>query len=139
DDERAIRLELADAVDRAGRVRAVQRVIARDEDRVRPGGLDRLANRSKGDGVAVDVGQDGDLGHQRSTPSFGMMKLSVASQATSPSTVAVPFPRPKRPPSFSMTISSRRVSPGDTTRLKRHSSMAANRPIRSPNPGCFAT
>ena len=32
----------------------------------------------------------------RSTPSPGMMKLSVASQATSPSTLATPRPRPKR-------------------------------------------
>ena len=69
----------------------------------------------------------------------GMMKLIVASQATSPSTLATPRPRPKRRPSFSIVTSSRSVSPGLTIRLKRHSSMPANSPIRSPNPGCLAT
>ena len=36
----------------------------------------------------------------RRTPSPGMMKLSRASQATSPSTLATPRPRPKRRPSL---------------------------------------
>ena len=32
-----------------------------------------------------------------------------------------------------------KLVPGVTMRLKRHSSMAANRPRRSPKPGCCAT
>ena len=60
---------------------------------------------------------------------------SVASQATSPSTLATARPRPNRLPSFSIVTSRRRTSPGTTTRLKRHSSIPANRPIRSPKPG----
>jgi hypothetical protein len=67
------------------------------------------------------------------------MKLSVASQATSPSTEATPRPRPKREPSFSIVTSSRSTSPGTTIRLKRVSSIAAKSPIRSPKPGCLAT
>ena len=50
--------------------------------------------------------------HQRSTDASGMMKLRVASQATSPSTLATPRPRPKRRPSFSIVTSRRSVSPG---------------------------
>src|SRR4029079_17981241 len=99
---------------------------------------DRLPNRLERDGVAVDVGQHDDTCHRR-TPSPGMMKLRVASQAVSPSTLATPRPRPKRPPSLSITTSRPSVAPGATTRLKRHSSMPAKSPIRSPKPGCFAT
>ena len=68
------------------------------------------------------------------TPSAGMTKLSVASQATSPSTVATPRPRPNRMPSFSIVTSRRSTSPGTTIRLKRQSSMPANSPIRIAEP-----
>src|SRR5664279_1255534 len=68
-----------------------------------------------------------------------MMKLSLASQATSPSTVATPWPRPNLLPRRSIVTSRRSWSPGVTTCLKRHSSMAAKRPSRSPKPGCWAT
>ena len=100
---------------------------------------DRLADRLEGHEIAVHVRQDRQSAAQRSTPSGGMMNESLASQATSPSTLATPFARPNREPSFSIVISSRMRSPGATTRLKRHSSMAAKRPIRSPKPGCLAT
>ena len=75
----------------------------------------------------------------RRTPAGGMMNESRPSQATSPSTLATPRPLPNREPSFSIVISSRSVSPGTTTRLKRTSSIPANSPIRSPKPGCIAT
>src|SRR5665811_468366 len=87
----------------------------------------------------MDVGEEGEPRHQRSTEASGMTKLSVASQQTSPSTLATPLPRPKRRPSLSMVTSRRRTSPGLTTRLKRHSSTPAKSPIRSPKPSCFAT
>ena len=93
--------------------------------------------------VAVDVASSDRPSRERVIGSDalrgGMMKLSVASQATSPSTLATPRPRPNREPSLSIVTSSRRTSPGTTIRLNRVSSMPANSPIRSPNPGCFAT
>ena len=128
DDQGAVGLELADRVDDAGRVGAVEDQVAADHHGVRPLLLDRRPDRLERHEVAVDVAEDRDPGHQRSTAASGMMKLSVAWQATSPSTVAVPRPRPKRRPSLSMVTSRRSVSPGLTIRLKRHSSMPAEQP-----------
>ncbi len=67
------------------------------------------------------------------------MNDRIPSQATSPSTDATARPRPMRRPSFSMVISSVNRSPGCTMRLKRTSSMAANSPMRLPNPSVRAT
>src|ERR1019366_10486369 len=137
--EGTIRFELTDRVDDPHRVGAVEDEVAADHHGIRPFLFERGPNRLKREEVTVDVAEDRDPGHQRSTEASGMMKLSVAWQATWPSTVAVPRPRPKRLPSLSMVTSRRSVSPGLTTRLKRHSSIPPNRPIRSPKPGCLAT
>ena len=75
----------------------------------------------------------------RSASAGGMTKEMSASQQTSPSTEATARPRPKRRPSFSMVTSRVRRSPGWTTRLKRHSSMPAKSPMRSPKPSSRAT
>ena len=139
DDRGAVGLHRAQDVDGAGRVGAVEGEVAGDRDEVRlllarwPPARPRARWRCRGRRTA------------RSTRVIearlrrGMMKLSVASQAVSPSTLATPRPRPKRPPSFSIVTSRRSVSPGLTTRLKRQSSMPAKSPIRSPKPGCLAT
>ena len=60
--------------------------------------------------------------------SRGMMIDSVASTATSPSTLATAAARPNMPRSFSSSTSRRSVSPGCTRRRKRQSSMPAKRP-----------
>jgi hypothetical protein len=112
-DHGLVGLHRLEEVDHAGRVRAVEDEVAGNRDEVRPGGVDRLANGLERREVAVDVGDHRQAGH-RSTPSPGMMKLSVVSQATSPSTLATARPRPNRPPSFSIVTSRRRVSPGTT-------------------------
>src|SRR5207249_4596269 len=138
-DEGARRLELADAVDRCGRLGAVEGEVAGDEDRVRTHGLDGRPHGGECRRIAMDIGEDGDPRRHRRTDASGMMKLRVASQATSPSTLATARPRPNRRPSFSIVTSRRSMSPGVATRLKRQSSMPANNPMRSPNPGCLAT
>src|SRR4051794_3712208 len=138
DHERAPVVQPAQGVDDLAGLRAVEHEVARDQDHVRPRPRHIGEDGLERDGIAVDVREGGDPAHRR-TPSGGMMKLMVVWQATSPSTVATPRPRPNFDPSFSMVTSSRRVSPGVTIRLKRVSSIPANRPIRSPNPGCLAT
>ena len=94
DDRGAVGLHLAQDVDRAGRVGAVEDEVAGDRHEVRLLGPDRLADRGQRDRVAVDVREHDDAGHRR-TPSPGMMKLSVASQAVSPSTLATPAAAPE--------------------------------------------
>src|SRR3990172_3101789 len=138
--QRAALLEGADAVDRLPRARPVEGQVAGDDE---PVGLVALGigkrRLERGEG-AVDVAQHGESKrHQPSTPARGMMNDRLASHATSSSTLATAWPRPKRPPSLSIVTSSVSLSPGWTTRLKRHSSIAANSPIRSPKPSCWAT
>ena len=87
----------------------------------------------------MDVGEEGDPGHQRSTDGVRDDEREGRLAADLAVDLATPLPRPKRRPSFSIVTSRRRTSPGLTTRLKRHSSIPANSPIRSPKPSCFAT
>src|ERR1035437_9645443 len=138
-DERAGPLELLHEGEAARGIRAVEDQVAANGHEVRARGMHGLADGLQGRQVAVNVGQSRNPHHQRRALSGAMMKLSLASQATSPSTVATPWPRPNLLPRRSIVTSRRSWSPGVTMRLKRHSSMAAKRPSRSPKPGCWAT
>src|SRR5450830_228715 len=138
-DERSGPLELLNEGEAASGIRAVVNEIAADGHEVRARGMYGLADGLQSRQVAVDVGQSRNPHHQRRALSGAMMKLSLASQATAPSTVATPWPRPNLLPRRSIVTSRRSWSPGVTICLKRHSSMAANRPSRSPKPGCWAT
>ena len=110
DDRRAVGLHLAQQVDRARRIRAVEHEVAGDRDEIGPLGPDGRPDRLERHGIAMHVGEHDHARHRR-TPSLGMMKLSVASHAVSPSTLATPRPRPKRPPSFSIvTCEAERVA-----------------------------
>ena len=140
DDERAVGLELADAVDRGGRIGPVHGEVAGDEDRVRLRGADGLPDGVEGDRVAVDVAEQA-----RSGPSAEdrCVRDDEAEGRLAGDLAVDRGDRPGRArtarPSLSIVTSSRSVSPGTTTRLKRHSSIPPNSPIRSPNPGCLAT
>ena len=68
DDERAVALELAKEVHDRDRVRAIEDVVACDEDRVRLLAHDRLADGLEPQDVAVDVGEDGDPDAHRERP-----------------------------------------------------------------------
>ena len=105
--ERARLLQLLDECEAAGGVRAVEDQVAADRHIVRASRVDGLVDRGERGQVAVDVGEGRDLDHQLRALAGAMMKASFASQATSPSTVAMPWPRPYLLPRRSIVTSRR--------------------------------
>ena len=89
--------------------------------------------------AARGFGAHEELSRARCVVAEAEVALAMRDLRGSPRTLAVASAFPIGPRRRLMAHSRSSTSPGRTIRLKRTSSMPANRPIRSPKPGCCAT